>query len=217
MAASDRNIYLDLSDLSGDSTPVSLAEFIAVNSAPGVTPLERGDIAVLRRLKVGEHATLGIGGGRIDVWRTDGPGRAGSQKETVMREFEDRVQLKDLVRSRGVRSKAIEGAVEIPENMRDMDPWTVTLTYEGRKLTVPFFMGIGHHGASPQAYEVLGALLSDVSTFENATSFEEWASDYGYDPYSRSAERIYNAIAKLVPKVHKLLGEDFDEFAAAEY
>lgn len=66
---SDKRILLDLSDLSGDETPVSLADFIRTNSEPDVTPLDLDDVRALRRLRPGETLHLGIGGGAVTVKR----------------------------------------------------------------------------------------------------------------------------------------------------
>jgi hypothetical protein len=69
VATSDGEIMLDLYDLTGDHEPVSLAQFIADNSAPDVAPLDLQDIAALRRLRVGQHVYLGIGGGGVKIKR----------------------------------------------------------------------------------------------------------------------------------------------------
>ena len=133
----------------------------------------------------------------------------------------DRVQLKDLAAQKGLKSTSKHGVAErlIPEWARagGSDAWMVTLSYKGRKLTVPFFMGSGHHGNEQQAYEVIGALLSDVSGVDASSSFEGWAGDLGYDTDSRAAEAIFKSVQALAPKVHRLLGADFDEFSQAEY
>jgi len=68
-ASSDGDIMLDLYDLTDDHEPVSLAQFIADNSDPDVAPLDRQDIAALRRLRVGQHVYLGIGGGGVKIKR----------------------------------------------------------------------------------------------------------------------------------------------------
>jgi len=68
-APSDRRIQLDLSDLTGDDTPVTLADFIADNSGPGVEPLDPGDVRQLRKLRPGQSVHLGIGGGAVTVTR----------------------------------------------------------------------------------------------------------------------------------------------------
>jgi len=39
-------------------------------------------------------------------------------------------------------------------------------------------------------------------------SFEDWAGDYGYDPDSRKAEKVYRACQKLCSDLVGLLGKD---------
>ena len=43
----------------------------------------------------------------------------------------------------------------------------------------------------PDAADVVHSLIMDASTTDE--EFEDWASNYGYDPDSREAERIYKA------------------------
>ena len=70
-------------------------------------------------------------------------------------------------------------------------------------------MGSGHNGEPPEAEDVLNCLVSDAQGLENARTFEEWCSEYGYDPDSRTAERIYKAVEKQVPDLKAFLGSDF--------
>ena len=57
---------LDLSDLTGDSSPVSLEEFLSANEE---NPIDAEDVEVLKALKVGETTALGIGGGWVEIRR----------------------------------------------------------------------------------------------------------------------------------------------------
>lgn len=62
----------------------------------------------------------------------------------------------------------------------------------------------------PNAAEVLDCLASDASGIVCCSSFEEWASEYGMDPDSRSAETTYRATLANTDKLRKFLGsEDF--------
>jgi hypothetical protein len=72
--------------------------------------------------------------------------------------------------------------------------WKVTLRRKGgRRMTVYFSMGPAHT-SEPEAAEVLDCLASDASGYDNARSFEDWCSEYGYDSDSRKAERTYKTI-----------------------
>lgn len=62
----DKHIWLDLSDLSGDRTPTSLADFVADNSE---YPPDEDELSRLRALRVGQSAHLSIGGGSVRVKR----------------------------------------------------------------------------------------------------------------------------------------------------
>jgi hypothetical protein len=100
------------------------------------------------------------------------------------------------------------------EDWKDASPYRVTLHFEGRRLTVPFYMGPAHT-SEPKAADVLACLCSDVGAGEQ--SFEDFCSDLGYDADSRKAEKTWKACAKLAPKIRRLLGDHFDQFAGAEH
>lgn len=95
--------------------------------------------------------------------------------------------------------------------------WRVTLKNKrGQKMTVPFYMGIGLHGA-PTAAEVLESLVSDALGYRNARSFEEWAGDYGYDTDSRAAYRTFEACRRISERLDKFLTpEEFEALAYPE-
>jgi hypothetical protein len=82
-------------------------------------------------------------------------------------------------------------------NERDMNKWSVSFVDNTTSSAVSFdyYTGTGlqHMGkpVPPCAADVLFCLLNDRSAV--GQTFEEWASDYGYDTDSRAAERIYNA------------------------
>lgn len=96
-----------------------------------------------------------------------------------------------------------------------MHHWKVSLRFEGRRLTVDFWQGLGNKDA-PKAADVLECLLSDVTSYEYAGSFKSFAEEFGFDGDSRKAERIYKVCGKMAPKLRKLLGESFDAFSRAE-
>ena len=86
-----------------------------------------------------------------------------------------------------------------------------TLYFEGRgqhePLTVYFSQGSAHK-KPPTLAEVLDCLASDASGIENARSFEEWASEYGYETDSRKAERTYRTCEQQAMELERLLGRD---------
>lgn len=84
-----------------------------------------------------------------------------------------------------------------------------------KTLTVPFFQGLAHSKA-PSAADVLSCLLSDASV-EDATSFEDWCSDYGYDTDSRSAEKTYRDCLFQTKELRAFLGENFESLRGKEH
>lgn len=73
-------------------------------------------------------------------------------------------------------------------------------------MTIVFSMGRGHNGKEPDAASVLDCLASDASTLENASGFEDWAVELGYDSDSRKAERTYRAIQQQTERLRQFLG-----------
>ena len=86
-----------------------------------------------------------------------------------------------------------------------------TIAFEGRgyhePLTVYFSQGSAHK-KPPTLAEVLDCLASDASGVDNAQSFEDWASEYGYNTDSRKAERTYNICVQQARELKALLGQD---------
>jgi hypothetical protein len=103
------------------------------------------------------------------------------------------------------------------DDSRDMDHWRCTLTRPGRRLTVIFSMGPGHHGKAPDSDEVLNCLSLDAGGVENARDFEDWCANYGYDTDSRKAYRIYKACMGIAKKLRRFLGDaEFDKLNSHE-
>lgn len=90
-----------------------------------------------------------------------------------------------------------------------------TLSYRGRRMSLDFWQGSGIAGF-PTVEGVLDAVLSDASTIDNASSFEDWCSELGFDADSRKAEKIYRASVRQTEKLKKLLGSEYETFLYAE-
>lgn len=60
---------------------------------------------------------------------------------------------------------------------------------------------------APELRDVLYSLASDASVIDSG-SFEEWASEYGYDTDSRTAEHTYRACLKTALELRAMIGED---------
>lgn len=85
--------------------------------------------------------------------------------------------------------------------------WKCRLRVGRRSLTVYFSMGPALNG-EPTVQDVLDCLASDAVGYENARSFEDWASEYGYHPDSRKAERTYRAVERQANGLKRLLGAE---------
>lgn len=60
---------------------------------------------------------------------------------------------------------------------------------------------------APQLIDVLYCLVQDSEVIDRG-SFEEWASDYGYDLDSRSAEKTYRLCLEQSLQLRNLIGND---------
>ena len=120
----------------------------------------------------------------------------------------DLMALADFIANHRITMTA-ERAPHNP-NMDDagtMDHWRVQLRMGRKRLTTYFSMGVGHKSAKPEADDVLDCLASDAAGFENAESFEGWCDEYGYDPDSRSAEKIYRQCLEHSLALRAALGD----------
>ena len=120
--------------------------------------------------------------------------------------------MKQLVNCEGIRARAdlVDSNPNAPD-WQDADHWKVVLrNRQNRQLTIYFSMGMGLGGKEPTAAEVLDCLASDASGIENARSFEDWASEYGYDTDSRKAERIYKVSERQTAKLAQFMGDAYN-------
>jgi len=107
-----------------------------------------------------------------------------------------------------IKCKAEYGAPYNP-TFAEADPWTVTLKYQGRQLTVPFYMGRGLEGREPDCEEVMGSLLMDDPA---DSTFEDWCSELGENPDSRKADALYRKCLQVGKRLRRFLGEDYEAF-----
>lgn len=89
---------------------------------------------------------------------------------------------------------------------KDANHYKVTLRMGKKQLTTYFSQGYAISG-EPKADDVLDCMASDAAGIENARSFEDWASEYGYDTDSRKAEKIYNVCVTQAEKLKAFLGD----------
>lgn len=135
-----------------------------------------------------------------------------TQPQPHQRSLEDRQTLAQFIQKHGIRMTC-ERWHENP-NMhggRDMDHWKVTFRRgEGKgskRYTTYFSMGFGHAGQPPTAQDVLRCLADDVTD----DTFEDWASDMGWDTDSRKALQTYQTCKRQSQRVKRWLGADVFE------
>lgn len=87
--------------------------------------------------------------------------------------------------------------------------WSIRLRNDanGREMRTKFRQGMAHKQA-PTLDEVMEALVTDARTVQDASTFEEWANDLGYDEDSRKAERIFKACRKVERDLRAFLGDE---------
>jgi len=117
--------------------------------------------------------------------------------------------LADFITGAGISMTAEE--TDHNPHMEDggdkMDHWRVTMRAGRSRMTLTFSMGSAHHGKAPEIANVLDCLASDASGFENARTFEEWCSEYGYNTRSRKAERTFRVVKQQSERLKTFLGD----------
>jgi len=118
--------------------------------------------------------------------------------------------LRELIRKHRLRMESEltdrNPHMEDDEWARRATHWKCVIKRGRTKMTVFFSQGaaIAHE---PSLEEVLDSLGSDAASYLNARGFEDWATEYGYDPDSRRAEAIWKAVGKQIADLRRLLGE----------
>lgn len=96
----------------------------------------------------------------------------------------------------------------------DGDHYKVTLKRGRKRMTLTYSKGYGHTGEPPAVDEVLCCLAQDVGY--EGESFEDFCSNFGYDPDSRKASRIFEACNRQTQKLRNFLGDTFEELMGCE-
>lgn len=97
----------------------------------------------------------------------------------------------------------------------DANPYTITIHYQRRAMTVPFYTGPAW-SREPDLDDVMECLRSDAAGVINASCFEEWADDLGFDSDSRRAEATYRQVQRQTEELRRLLGDDFERIVLAD-
>lgn len=92
-------------------------------------------------------------------------------------------------------------------------------TEKGKAAPRRASMPIGGKAIEPNAVDVIYSLVRDSDVLDYGT-FEDWASEFGYDSDSRKAESIYRSCLEIALKLRNGIGEtnlSALREAAAEY
>ena len=127
------------------------------------------------------------------------------------------MNMQEFIEEQGVTMTA-ERTSENPNrgDSLNMDQWRCVLKRGHRRMTLTFSMGQGFNGEPPTVSDVLLCVQSDTASIEDTKGFEDWCDNYGYDPDSRRAERIYKACERQAKALKRFMGEVFDEFMGCE-
>jgi hypothetical protein len=106
----------------------------------------------------------------------------------------------------GIRTEVVPGPATREGWPEGSHHWRVTFKTPLGKLTTLFSQGAAHTDF-PVEGEVLECLVLDTRDIEE-TTFEEWASNYGYDEDSRKAEKIYQTCKEVARKLDAMLSSD---------
>lgn len=117
---------------------------------------------------------------------------------------------------RGVSEKYYKREEEWMKQFPLGHSWTVTLKYEERKFTFPFFTGGGIKYEEIDKKLVLGNLQMDCYAVEDYHDVQDFADAFGYDDMKK-AKKIYQDCLRIRKRMEKLLGEDFDSFMECEF
>src|SRR5262245_4282986 len=103
----------------------------------------------------------------------------------------------------------------VRDDWPDAHPYTVTLRYQQRAMTVPFYTGPAW-SREPELDDVMECLRADALGVINASGFEDWADELGFDSGSRKAKRTYQQVQRQTEELRQLLGDDFEQIIRSE-
>lgn len=117
------------------------------------------------------------------------------------------------VRANGITASVVpaDATADDAREWPNANHWRVRLYRPRTKasMTVRYHTGLGISQMQTAA-DVLESLAADAAGFEQCGgSFEQWASEYGYDADSRKAEKVYRAVEKQTITLRRWAGEEY--------
>ena len=92
----------------------------------------------------------------------------------------------------------------------DRNQYKVTIYNGAHKFSTTFTDSIYNtqNGKKSSHFDMLYCIVSDMQCVQYNDTFEDFASEFGYDEDSRSAEKIYKACLKTKDNLERLFGND---------
>ena len=97
---------------------------------------------------------------------------------------------------------------------RGSSHWLVTIKRGEESFSLQYSMGPAHKG-TPDHHDILNCVLSDISYVDR--DFEDFCNDLGYDPDSKTADKIYSACREQAAQMHDMFSSDEIEGLQALY
>jgi hypothetical protein len=121
---------------------------------------------------------------------------------------QETISLADFISKHGIKFEQ-HTVYTRPDGLMsdDMFHYKVRILCGHKGFGLYFSTGKGWN-RTPELADVLDCIASDASSYENAQSFEDWASEFGYDTDSRKAEKMYRAIKRQAEQLKRMLGEE---------
>jgi hypothetical protein len=117
-----------------------------------------------------------------------------------------------LVR-RGLRMSSIFGSRR-HEHFPDGLPWTCTLHYQRRRMTIAYYTEAGAE-REPTLVEVLASVFEDAWRFHHVVDLVGFSAAFGHERDGRRAEWAYVACGDVVAGLRHLLDRDYLQIALA--
>lgn len=125
------------------------------------------------------------------------------------------MRIDEFIKKHGIHYERCNKMFQNPNipDWKNADHWEVVLNITGKglyepELTTYYSMGKGHKGKKPTMEQVLDTHALDATGYEDSNSFEEWATNNGYNTDSRNAEKIYKLVEQKAKELKRFLGKE---------